>query len=93
MHRNYYIVVMNQFCEMADRQGRVIKLQKQPFKGVLRKRCSEIMQQICRRTPMPKRDFNEVAKKMHTFRTPLPKNTSGGLFLKLTFNWDHYYMF
>ena len=29
--------------------------------GVLWKRCSENMQQICRRTPMPKCDFNEVA--------------------------------
>ena len=30
--------------------------QKQPFRGVLRKRCSENMQQIHRRTPMPKCD-------------------------------------
>ena len=28
--------------------------------GVLRKRCSENMQQIYRRTPMPKYDFNKV---------------------------------
>ena len=28
--------------------------QKQPFRGVLSKRCSENMQQIYRRTPMPK---------------------------------------
>ena len=37
-------------------------IQKQPPKGVPRKRCSENMQQIYRRTPMPKCDFNEVAK-------------------------------
>ena len=30
------------------------KLQKQPARGVLRKRCSENMQQICWRTHMPK---------------------------------------
>ena len=36
-------------------------LQKQPSRGVLRKRCSENMQQIYRRTPMPKCDFNKVA--------------------------------
>ena len=36
--------------------------QKQPHRGVLKKRCSENMQQIYRRTPMPKCDFNEVAK-------------------------------
>ena len=36
-------------------------IQKQPSRGVLRKRCSENMQQIYRRTPMPKCDFNKVA--------------------------------
>ena len=35
--------------------------QKQPFRDVLEKRCSENMQQICRRVPMPKCDFNKVA--------------------------------
>ena len=38
--------------------------QKQPPRGVPRKRCSEIMQQIYRRTPMPKCDFNKVAKQL-----------------------------
>ena len=37
------------------------KSQKQLSRGVLRKRCSEDMPQICRRTPVSKRDFNEVA--------------------------------
>ena len=32
--------------------------QKQPSRGVLGRRCSENMQQICRRTPMPKDDWN-----------------------------------
>ena len=41
--------------------------QKQPPRGVLRKRCSENMQQIYRRTPMPKFDFNKVALQ------PMPK--------------------
>ena len=36
--------------------------QKQPPGGVLSKRCSENMQQIYRRTPMPKCGFNKVAK-------------------------------
>ena len=35
--------------------------QKQPSRGALKKRCSENMQQIYRRTPMPKCDFNNVA--------------------------------
>ena len=38
-----------------------LKRQKQPSKGVPRKRCSENMQQIYRRAPMPKCDFNKVA--------------------------------
>ena len=36
--------------------------QKQLSRGVVRKNCSEIMQQIYRRTPMPKSYFNKVAK-------------------------------
>ena len=42
----------------------VTNVQKQPYRGVLRKRCSENMQQINRRTPMPKCDFNKVAKQL-----------------------------
>ena len=48
------------------------KLQKRPFRGVLEKRCSENMQQIYRRTPMPKCDFNKVPFSEQFFnRTPL----------------------
>ena len=35
--------------------------QNKPIRGVPRKRCSENMQQIYRRTPIPKCDFNKVA--------------------------------
>ena len=38
-------------------------IQKQPSRGVFKKRCSENMQQIYRRTPMPKCDYNKVAFK------------------------------
>ena len=44
-------------------------LQKQPSRGVLRKRFSENMKQIYRRTPMPKYDFNKVAKQLYLNRT------------------------
>ena len=37
---------------------------KQPSRGVLIERCSENMQQIYRRTPTPKCDFNKVAKQL-----------------------------
>ena len=64
--------------------------------AVQRKRCSENMQQIYRRTPMPKFDFSKVAKQLieiilwhgcstvnllYIFRTPFPKNTSWWLLL------------
>ena len=56
--------------------------------GVLRKRCAENMQQIYRRTPMPKCDFYKVAEitlrhgcspvnLLHIFRTLFPRNISG----------------
>ena len=44
--------------------------QKQPSRGVLRKRYSENMQQIYRRTSMPKCDFNkdeELAEKVRKY--------------------------
>ena len=64
--------------------------QKQLSRGVPRKRCSENMQQIYRRTPMPKCDFNKEvtlrhgcspANLLHIFRTLFPRNTSGWLLL------------
>ena len=46
-----------------------LTVQKQPSTGVLIKRCSENMQQIYRRTPMPKCDFNKVAKQLYRNHT------------------------
>ena len=40
------------------------EIQKQPSRGVLWKKCSENMQEIYRKTPMPKCDFNKVAMKL-----------------------------
>ena len=39
---------------------------KEPYRGVLRKMCSENMQQIYRRTPMPNCDFNKAIKAMQS---------------------------
>ena len=39
--------------------------QKQRSRGVLRKRCSENMQQVYRRAPMPKCYFNKVALQLY----------------------------
>ena len=65
--------------------------QKQPSRVVLKKRCSENMQQIYRRTPMPKFlcNFIEIALRhgcslvnlLRIFRTLFPRNTSRWLFL------------
>ena len=41
------------------------EIQKQPPGGAPRKSCSENMQQIYRRTPMPKHDSNKVAKQLY----------------------------
>ena len=43
--------------------------QKQLPKGVRKKSCSENMQQIYRRTPMAKCDFNKIALQLHWNRT------------------------
>ena len=70
--------------------------QKQPPRGVPRKRCSVNMQQFYRITPMPKCDFNKAASNfieitlghgcspvnlLHIYRTPFLRNTSGWLLL------------
>ena len=39
--------------------------QKQPSRGILKERCSENMQQIYRRTPMSKYDFNKGALQLY----------------------------
>ena len=39
--------------------------QKQSSRGIFVKRCSENMQQIYRKTTMPKCDFNKVAKQLY----------------------------
>ena len=70
------------------------KMKKQPPRGVPRKRCCENMQQIYKRTLMP----NMISVKqitfghgcspvslLHIFRTPLVKNTSGWLLLKMLY--------
>ena len=59
-------------------------LQKQPFRGVLMKRCSENMQQIYRRTANAKitlRHGCSPVNSQHIFRTPFLKNISGWLLL------------
>ena len=60
-------------------------LQKQPSRGVFRKRCSEKMRQIFIRTPMPNCTSAWVfsCKFAAYFQKTFPKNTSEGLLLWL----------
>ena len=73
-------------------------IQKQSSRGVLMNRCSKKVQQIYRRTPMPKCDFSKVVSNFteialqhgcipvnlpHISRTPFSRNTSGRLLLMI----------
>ena len=58
---------LNSIKEMNKLLRKEMFLQKQPPRGVFKKRCSENMQQITgenRRKPMLKCDFNKVAKQL-----------------------------
>ena len=75
-------------------------IQEQPSTGVLRKSCSENMQQIYRRKPMQKLlcNFIEITLRhacfpvnlLHIFRTPFSKNTAGWLLLVMVKNAEVY---
>ena len=55
------------FCAVLAFEMEYWEEQKQLFKGVLRKMCSENMQQIYWRTPMPKCDFNKSCFALHFY--------------------------
>ena len=77
--------IQSKYWEMQSRKN---SIQKQPPRGVLKKRCSEDMQQIYRRSPMPKceialRHGCSPANLLNVFRTHFPRNTSGWLLLPI----------
>ena len=55
------IIMVTNGNDMLERLFAKLFLQKQPFRGVLRKMCPENAQ----KTPMSKCDFNKVAKQNH----------------------------
>ena len=56
----YFLSMLNGIQIPNSRIAKVFLVQKQPSRGALRKRCSENMQQIYCRAPMPRCDFNKV---------------------------------
>ena len=56
---------MQRVVLLGSTTASAFSFQKQLTIGALSKRCSENMQQIYRRTPMPKGDFNKVAKQLY----------------------------
>ena len=70
--KNYKsMIVMSSYYVLVPRHKDQYPLnqQKQSSRGVLRKRCSKYMQQIYRRTSMPKCDFKKVGKQLYWNRT------------------------
>ena len=65
----FWMVVVKNECSLLDHGTTTLEstlyLQKHPSRAILRKRCSENMQQTCRRTPMRKCDFNKVANQLY----------------------------
>ena len=98
---NFSKILKTRHCRTLENScfwNLIMKFQKQPPRGVPRKRSTENMQKIYRRTTMLKFDFNKLAKQLywnrtsawlspvnllHIFRTPFPENTSERLLLKL----------
>ena len=60
-HSKSNIVKFTRTLQIFDQ----VRRKKQPSRGVLKKKCSQNMQQIYRRIPMPKHDFNKVAMQLY----------------------------
>ena len=65
-------------------------VQKQPSRGVLKKRCSENMQQIYWRTPMPKCNFNKVGLQLYRNHTSARVfSCKFAAYFQNTSSWEH----
>ena len=60
-----YKWIQNRVRRFRDSFSGISDIQKQSSRGVSRKRCSENMQQLYRRTPMPKCDLNKVVLQLY----------------------------
>ena len=69
----YFIAVFTIFYDCVSASiSRKLRIQKQPSRVILNKRCSENIQQIYRKTPMPKCDFDKVVLQPTSSNLPLP---------------------
>ena len=85
----------NELQGLAVQEKKLLTYRSSPPDMSLGKRCSKNMQQIYRRTPMPKSKtllknhtlawifFCNSVNLVYIFRTPFPKNTSGELILDI----------
>ena len=64
IYKKHVLVNAKYYSYMLIQPGN-FSVQKQPSRSVLKKMCSENMQQIYRRTPMTKYDFNKVASQIY----------------------------
>ena len=61
---NYFLKMEMKFSIILIPVIKLFEVKKQPSRGILRKRCSDNMQQTYRRTSMPKCDFHKVARQL-----------------------------
>ena len=59
------IITLLLFNPILSNTDKTCNRQKKPSRGVLKKGCSKNMQQVYRRTPMLKCDFNKVVKQFY----------------------------
>ena len=81
-----YLNITSKSLQTEETHTFSLWVQKQPSTDVLRKRCSENMQQIYSRIPMRKREITlrygcSPVNLLHIFSTPFLKNTCGRLLM------------
>ena len=68
-HTSGFLNLTSLMITFSKLQFSIVLGQKQPFRGILRKKCSENMHQIYRRTPNAKWGFNKCANQLAEHRT------------------------
>ena len=78
------------YLRQSNETATSIQIQKQPPRGILKKRCSENVQQIYRRTTMLKCNFNKVAKQFYWNSTlAWIFSCKFAVYFQNNFSWEH----